>query len=91
MATITINIPDEILDSFENIDEVQKTLYEDFIIEQRQRGIISLGRAAELLGISYTEFFDLLGKKGLSFINATPQEINKSYQNFEKIMEQNSK
>ena len=91
MATITINIPDEILDSFENIDEVQKTLYEDFIIEQRQRGNISLGRAAELLGISYTEFFDLLGKKGLSFINATPQEINKSYQNFEKIMEQNSK
>lgn len=91
MATITINIPDEILDSFENIDEVQKTLYEDFIIEQRQRGNISLGRAAELLGISYTEFFDLLGKKGLSFINATSHEINKSYQNFEKLMEQVSK
>lgn len=91
MATITIDVPDEMLESFDNLEQVQKTLFEDFIIEQRQQGNISLGRAAELLGISYTEFFDLLGKKGLSFINATPQEINKSYQNFEKIMEQNSK
>jgi len=89
MATITLDVPDEILECFDNIDEVRKTMYEDFIIEQRQQGNISLGRAAELLDISYTEFFDLLGKKGLSFINVAPQELIESYQNFEKIMEQN--
>jgi predicted HTH domain antitoxin len=88
MATITINVPDEMLESFDSLEQVRETMYEDFIIEQRQRGNISLGRAAELLGISYTEFFDLLGKKGLSFINATPEELNESYQNFEKLMEQ---
>jgi predicted HTH domain antitoxin len=88
MATITIDVPDEMLESFHSLEQVRETIYEDFIIEQRQRGNISLGRAAELLGISYTEFFDLLGKKGLSFINAIPQELNESYQNFEKIMEQ---
>jgi len=88
MATITINVPDEMLESFDSLEQVRETMYEDFIIEQRQRGNISLGRAAELLGISYTEFFDLLGKKGLSFINATPRELNESYQNFEKMMEQ---
>ncbi len=91
MATITINVPDEMLESFDSLEQVRETMYEDFIIEQRQRGNISLGRAAELLGISYTEFFDLLGKKGLSFINATPQELNESYQNFEKIMEQDGR
>ena len=91
MATITIDVPDEMLESFDSLEQVQKTLYEDFIIEQRQQGNISLGRAAELLGISYTDFFDLLGKKGLSFINATSQEFNKSYQNFEKIMEQDNR
>ena len=87
MATITINVPDEMLESFDSLEQVRETMYEDFIIEQRQRGNVSLGRAAELLGISYTEFFDLLGKKGLSFINATPRELNESYQNFEKMME----
>jgi len=41
-------------------------VFEDFIIEQWQKGNISLGRAAELLGRTYTEFFELLGQKGLS-------------------------
>lgn len=86
MATISIDIPDEILESFNNVDEVRKTVYEDFVIEQRQNGNISLGRAAELLGITYTEFFDLIGKKGLSFINAPKEELDDSYQNFGKIM-----
>lgn len=91
MATITINVPDKMLESFDSLEQVRETMYEDFIIEQRQRGNISLARAAELLGISYTEFFDLLGKKGLSFINETPRELNESYQNFEKLMEQDCK
>ena len=86
MATISIEIPDEILESFNNVDEICKTVYEDFVIEQRQNGNISLGRAAELLGITYTEFFDLIGKKGLSFINVSPKELEVSYQNFERTM-----
>ncbi len=91
MAVITIEVPDDILDSFENIDEARKTIYEDFIIEQRQNGNISLGKAAELLEITYSEYFDLLGKKGLSFINASQEELKESYQNFEKAMEQANK
>ncbi len=88
MATVTIEIPDELAEQFNSVDEIRRTVYEDFIIEQRQRGNLSLGQAAELLGITYTEFFDLLGKKGLSFINATPEELNESYRRFEGIMEQ---
>jgi len=88
MTTITLELPDEISLNFNNINEIRQTLYEDFIIEQRQRGNISLGRAAKLLGLTYSEFFNLLGKKGLSFINATPDELEESYQHFEKMMEQ---
>lgn len=91
MATITIEVPDEILESFDNLDEVRKTIYEDFVIEQRQNGNISLGKAAGLLGITYTEIFDLLGRKGLSFINATPEELKESYKNFEKAMTEQDK
>ena len=88
MATITLEIPNELVMPFDSIDEVRQTVYEDFIIKQRQQGNISLGQAAEFLGINYTEFFDLLGKKGFSFINATPEELKTSYHQFEKIMEQ---
>ena len=87
MTTVTIEIPTELTKQFSSTDEIRRTVYEDFVIEQRQRGNISLGKAAEMLGITYTEFFDLLGNKGLSFINATPDELNKSYRQVERVME----
>jgi predicted HTH domain antitoxin len=87
MATISIEIPDEILESFKDEDEIRKTIYEDFVIEQRQNGNISLGKAAELLGITYSEFFNLVGNKGLSYINASKGELEESYNQFEKMME----
>lgn len=86
MTTVTIEIPEEILDQFDNLDDVRRAVFEDFIIVQRQKGNISLGRAAELLGIPYTQFFELLGQKGLSFINATGKELDESYQHFEEVM-----
>ncbi len=87
MPTITIDIPDDIAETFNTIDDLRKTLYEDFIIEQRQNGKISLGKAADPLGISYTEFFNMLGRKGLSFINATPQKLEESYNEFHHVMD----
>ena len=88
MAKITVEIPDEIVSQFESIEDVRRTMYEDFILEQRQYGNLSLGEAAQLLGITYSEFFELLGKKGLSFINAAPDELRESYSSFQHLMEQ---
>jgi predicted HTH domain antitoxin len=87
MTTVTLEIPDELIRNFSSLEDVCRVLYEDFIIEMRQRGIISLSRAAELLGLSYHELFALLGKKGLSFMNASPQEITDSYRQFESWMD----
>lgn len=87
MATITLEIPDELARQFDTEDDMRRTVYEDFVIEQRQNGTLSLGEAANLLNITYTEFFYLLGQKGLSFINATADEFDQSYQRFTRIME----
>ncbi len=83
MTTITLELPEEILINFNGINEIRQALYEDFIIAQRQRGNISLGRAAELLGMTYSEFFNRLGEKGLSFINANPKELVQDGGNFQ--------
>ena len=91
MATVTIEIPDDLAEQFSSVDEIRRTVYEDFIIEQRQQGNLSLGQAAELLDITYTEFFDLLGKKGLSFINTTSNELDESYQQFVETIEKPDK
>ena len=52
MATVTVEIPDELAEQFNRVDEIRRTLYKDFIIEQCQQGNLSLGQAAELLGIT---------------------------------------
>ncbi len=83
---LTLTLPDELVAHFHSEEELRRTLYEDFIIEQRQSGAISLSLAAELLGISYEAFFLLLGKKGLSFINASSEQLTESYQHFESLM-----
>ncbi len=87
MAMITLEIPDELARQFDTEEDMRRTVYEDFIIEQRQNGALSLGEAAKLLNLTYTEFFHLLGQKGLSFINATTDELDRSYQRFTRMME----
>lgn len=86
MKTITIEIPDDIFKEYYNEEEAKRAIFEDLIIEERQKGNISLGRAAELLGITYTEFFDLLGKRGFTFVNISKDEQNESYEQFKKFM-----
>lgn len=91
MIAITINLPSELLNHFGSLDELRQTVYEDFIIEQRQSGHLSLGEAAELLGLTYSEFFTLLGKKGWSFINATAEELAESNRYFQAKTQQRNR
>lgn len=87
MTQVTLEIPDELATNFSSIEELRRTLYEDFIIEQRQQGRLSLGEAAELLDLTYSEFFMLLGQKGLSFMNADRADRQTSYARFHAMMQ----
>jgi len=87
MLTITVDIPDDLAANFDTPDAIRRAVFEDFVIEQRQRGAISLGKAAELLGISYPEVFDLISSKGLSPINASPQDLDESYRRLVELMD----
>jgi len=84
---LTLTLPDELAANFQSEDELRRALYEDFIIQQRQAGVISLSKAAELLDLSYEAFFALLGQKGLSFVNASTEEADASYRRFEALMQ----
>ncbi len=42
MPTIIVDIPEDLAANFEDPEAKRKALFEDFVIEQRQRGVISL-------------------------------------------------
>jgi predicted HTH domain antitoxin len=66
MHKVEIEYPDEALDG--GLDEAQITALarEALYIRLYKQGLLSSGRAAELLGITRWEFLDLLGRYGVS-------------------------
>ena len=52
MASITVEIPEGLAAHFDTDEAIRRALFEDFVIEQRLRGVISLGKAAELLALT---------------------------------------
>lgn len=74
MKTLTINIPDTLdLDSNEATLLIATRLYE--------RGKLSLGQAAELVGLSKRTFAELLGRYDVSIFNYPALDLSKDVKN----------
>ena len=84
--TINIAIPDTIAENY-NAHELERCIYEDIIISEFQKGNLSIRDSAELLGLTYEGFVEFLGKRKLSFINASKKELEESHQNFESFLQ----
>lgn len=70
MKTITLNIPDNLdLDNREVSMLVATKLYE--------QGKLTLGQAAELVGLSKRTFAELLGTYGISIFNYPASDLSK--------------
>ncbi len=73
---IQLEIPEEISTYYHPPQQLQQIVYEDFIAQEFQKGHISLGQGAQLLGLTYEQFMiEFLGKRRTSFINGTPEEL----------------
>jgi len=84
---ITIEIPDSIAEQYATWGELKESIYESVVIREFQKGVLTIRESAQILGLTYEGFMEWLGERGLSFITATPQELEESYNNFEKFMQ----
>ena len=66
MKTLTIKIPD-------SVDE--KDLKMELAAHLFEKGILSSGQAAELVGISKREFIETVGKYGVSIFGESKEDI----------------
>jgi predicted HTH domain antitoxin len=74
MRTLTINIPDTVdLDDKEALMAIASRLYE--------KGKLSLGQAAELVGLSKQAFMEILGSYEVSVFNYPSSDINRDVEN----------
>ena len=82
MQTITLDIPQTIWNANPNIVLLKKRLFEYLVLDEYQKGTISLREGAKLLGLTYEGFMDFLGSHQMSFINASREELQESYERF---------
>ena len=76
MAVVSMEIPDEMIEFVmpSNKDE-QLKINAMILYPYIKQGIISHGRAAEILGIFKMDLITLYGKMGLSYIEMSEEEI----------------
>lgn len=74
MRHLTLNIPDNLdLDDREVVMTLAAKLYEN--------GKLTLGQAAELVGLSKRTFAELLGKYSVSIFNYPPADLSRDIEN----------
>jgi predicted HTH domain antitoxin len=74
MKTITLNLPD-------NLDMENQDISMILASNLYQTGRLSLGQAAEMVGLSKRAFAELLGKFNVSIFNFPPSEITRDVAN----------
>lgn len=74
MKTLILNIPDD----FELDDQEVSMLVATRLYEQ---GKLSLGQAAELVGLTKRTFAELLGKHNISLFNYPPSDLARDVHN----------
>jgi len=74
MKQFVLNIPD-----FVNLDEKDITM--TLASRLYEEGKLSLGQAAELIGLSKRTFVELLGKYNVSMFNYPPTDLSRDVKN----------
>jgi predicted HTH domain antitoxin len=74
MRTLVLNIPDTVdFDDKEALMAIAARLYE--------KGKLSLGQAAELVGLSKGTFIEILSNYGVSVFNYPPSDLDRDVEN----------
>jgi predicted HTH domain antitoxin len=68
MHRLEIEYPDEVLAGIDE-NSLKALAREALYIRLYEQGLLSSGRAAQLLGITRWDFLDLLGKYGVSYFD----------------------
>ncbi len=61
-------------------DKVQRIINEWLVFSLFTDGVISSGKAGKLLGITRIEFLDLLRRRGIAYIDYSPQELDEEFE-----------
>lgn len=89
MATVEIEIPEIILENHPSLEEIKKELFENLVIDEYRKGNLTIRESAKLLGLTYVDFMTFLGERGISFCNASREELEEDFETLKKLLDEN--
>ncbi len=76
---ITVQIPSDLLQFGIDRQEIQRRVAEWLVLSLFAEGRISSGKAAKFLQLSRVDFFALLRKRGMAYINYDDDELSEEF------------
>jgi predicted HTH domain antitoxin len=77
MRTITLELPDVILESYEeDMDVIKKEMNRGFVIWEYLNGHLSIAECGNILGIGYRGFLELLWSNGIPVDGLNEAELD---------------
>jgi len=70
-----LELPEELGELFASEEAATRAAREALVLDLLNRGEISQGKAAELLGVDRWELLDLMAKHGLPVLSRSPEEL----------------
>jgi len=87
METISIQIPDVILESHDhNLEMVKQDVQQGFVIWEYINGRLSLKECGDLLKVGYRGFLELLWSKGIPIDSLSEQELQEQLSNLRNLL-----
>jgi len=77
MGTVQVELGEELLELLESLDRpVQQSARELIVLELYRQGRIAAGKAAELFGLSRSDFLQVASQAGVPYFDMTAREWN---------------
>ncbi len=83
--TFKVKLPPDLLRFGYDKERIQDNVKEWVVLSLFTDHVISSGKAAKLLGISRVEFLKLLRKRGIAYVDYSPQELEDEFAAVERM------
>lgn len=84
-TTVEVRIPGELLEFGFHPQEIQRQLIEWLVLSLFKDERISSGKAASLLGITRIEFLSLLRRRGIAYVDYSPDEMKEELESVQAL------
>lgn len=84
MTAVTFELPDEVVRLLGSDDDLPSRMRTTIVLDLVRRGLISTGRAAELLGIHVADMLDLISEYQIPMGAITLEEFEREQEHLAK-------